>query len=107
MILNENNSQVIWLCPGCRDQAHGLEGGHRSCRDCSHGAVLNLIGPTDEILPGMREEEHGEHCTAEDRAEGCDCTWRPFSDSSCDGCGCTLAGEREAFTLYWEDTEES
>ena len=87
---------TLWVCAHClfAREGDGLEEPCGCDTPCVPWARKN---DTDVTLGAF---EHSEHCTEEDREEGCDCTRIDFSWSSCDGCGCPLAGEREAY-VWW------
>jgi len=83
----------------------------RVCYDCTieyHYPGENMLGPDAhpwslwddeyEITPGMPYERHG---CENPRETECDCDHDEFSWSTCQGCGSTLGGAREAFTV-WE-----
>lgn len=95
----KTNTTTLWVCIDCMlTQANG------ECNPDPDREPLSLIDDGDEITLGMMFEEHADGCTIADRAPDyeCDCERREFSQSSCDGCGSHLHGERHAMTLWFD-----
>lgn len=94
---------TIWVCIDC--MLHHANGECGSCHtDEGHDREpLNRINPAagDEIAMGLGDEDHPCGIPFIER-EDCDCEFRSFSWSSCDGCGSTLGGERHAMTLWFD-----
>lgn len=97
---------TLWVCAHClfAREDDGLAAGKgvvvTDDRDAALAHARTCLAGRPDAAVTLGAFEHSEHCTEEDREEGCDCTWIDFSWSSCDGCGCPLAGEREAY-VWW------
>jgi hypothetical protein len=96
------DSCTIWVCQCCMlSYANG-----ECCADDLHGgdSVIPWSVENDfsNITMGSRQEEH--ICgRADDTYFGeCDCEVNTFSWHACSGCGSRLAGERHAFTLWFD-----
>lgn len=92
------NVGVIWVCTDClfahHDALEDLE------TDREPWALLKL---GQHVTQGIIAADHHPMCSESDREEGCYCEFMAFSNSSCEGCGSSLAGDRAAFTL-WSET---
>jgi len=86
---------TIWVCVDC---LFAREGDLDTTPDCE---PWNLL-PDDDVSLGITWEEHacGKETTHDVESE-CDCDRDDFSSRSCDACGSTLAGERQAYTLWY------
>ncbi len=97
---------VLWVCQDYYLSHHGYdehELGYTPDRE-----PLSLITDDVEITAGLPADEHADDCPVwlgdPNRpdvpidGEECDCERLSFTWSSCDGCGSTLGGSREALT---------
>lgn len=98
---------TCWVCVDCYETHHGVREGWREAPDRE---PLNLIAEDAEVTAGLLIEEHAEDCEARRAAEQgwaneveCDCERITFSKSWCHGCGSTLAGAREALTVWTKE----
>jgi len=97
------NTCTIWVCQDC--MLHHANGECGSCHMDSEGTwdghdrePWALEPDQSKVTMGMLWSEH----PCGDDMDLCDCETINFSMSSCDGCGSTLAGERHAFTLWFD-----
>lgn len=107
------DSCTIWVCQDCL-----LHHANGECGNC-HENILAIGEGEDahdrepwcwidnadqQVTMGSRQEEHicgRQNGTYFDECD-CDCEMNTFSWHSCDGCGSRLAGERYAFTLWFD-----
>lgn len=104
-IVDNREPTLYWVCVDCHLDHHGL----RESEEEPDRPTLSLIPEDAEVTAGMLWEEHEEECAnrkAEEWVEECDCERITFTWRSCDGCGSTLGGEREALTV-WTLIEEA
>jgi hypothetical protein len=103
----KQESALIWVCICCMlIHANGECG-----EDCHDKEPWSAIGEEFEITMGLLAAEHADDCPVKitgdwQAVEECDCAINTFSHSSCDGCGSPLAGERHAFTIWWEQAKD-
>jgi hypothetical protein len=98
MTTNRKPQGVLWVCVGCLFAREG-------------DAPDDPCGHEPEHVPWQREPAtdvtYGLDCGIPDHwetdpdAHSEQCETRDFVRSSCDGCGCPLAGTRHAYT-WWE-----
>lgn len=91
------NTANVWGCIDCT-----LTHANGECGENPDREPLGLIKPGEELTMGLPAGEHADSCTEVDREEGCDCERQEFSNSDCDLCGSALAGERHAFTVWFD-----
>lgn len=92
---------TIWVCHDCYFEYHSGEE-----QPDSHCEPWNAIGDDVEITGGIMWEDHWSECPnrlAEEWVEECECEHDDFRTSSCDACGCHLAGFRGGMTMWWDD----
>lgn len=93
----------VYLCTDC--MLHHCNGECGSCAWCTgeeseSPLPLSALTGRDRRLLAMGAHEHSEHCTEEDRKEGCDCGHVPFALFDCAGCGRRVAGDRFDFVIF-------
>lgn len=86
---------TLWVCTCCLFAREGDGDGCDGNGGCE-GNPWAELADTDEVTLGLTFEEH----SCEPGAEECDCERKEFSWSSCDGCGSSLGGHRQAYTLW-------
>jgi len=98
---------TIWVCQDC--MLHHANGECGSCHMDDEGTwnghdrkPWSKTNPVN-VTMGMLDEQHDCIPDWDGSRIDCDCGTTNFSTSSCDGCGSNLAGERHAFTLWFED----
>jgi hypothetical protein len=95
---------TIWVCQDC--MLHHANGECGSCHlDEGHDREPLSLLDQSKIAMGMLDEKHDCIPDWDGSRIDCGCEVINFSMSSCDGCGSTLAGERHAFTLWFDDDE--
>jgi hypothetical protein len=114
---------TYWVCVDCYEVHHGIREHEETTAETArrivrHGMadVLRWLGedpydgeplsriPEDaEVTAGLLFEEHDDDCPNRKVGEwvvDCDCERMTFTWLSCDGCGSTLGGAREALTVW-------
>lgn len=97
--MNTTNQGTVWVCVDCYVAHHyGVTLQGRLDGAPIKGAVMSLLVDYD-ITDGLVADQH--ECSAVELALGeCQCGELNFSKTPCEGCGSTLAGSREALTLW-------
>jgi len=93
----KTETMTLWVCVDC---LFAREGELDTTPDCEPWGLL----PGDDVSLGITWSEHdcGRETTHDMDTEcECDCERADFSWQSCDGCGSTLAAERQAYTLWY------
>lgn len=87
---------TLWVCLDC---TLTREGDLDTTPDREPWGLLS-DAERRELSLGLRYEDHDSECTEDDRENGsCECEQKTFSMADCQGCGSTLAGYRQAYTL--------
>lgn len=93
---------LLWVCFDCIN-AHA--NGEDPLEPTEH-EPLSEIPEDADVTMGMLRKEHARGCPNRKKSAGveeeCECETIPFSSRTCDGCGCPLAGERHALTMWTE-----
>ena len=89
---------TIWVCLCCLFAREGDGDGCDGNGGCA-GDPWAEIPDGYTVTLGMFREEHADGCKEGDE---CDCERRTFSWRPCEGCGSSLGGERQAYTLWQE-----
>lgn len=107
--MSRENLGTLWVCVDC--YVHVAYGECARCYSI-YGHDEKPLGCIDKwhiVELGMAHEDH--HPICEVRIQGmylddydCDCEFRTFSKSQCEGCGSYLHGERHAVTLFTNRT---
>lgn len=110
---NRANTATIWVCVDCLFvDVNGETTLPTPDPEYPHAArpepwSLAAQSQGVDVTLGLLSEEHADGCVNGNPdtagSEDCDCAVQTFSRSSCDGCGCGLAGERHAYTLWLPD----
>jgi len=95
------SSGTIWVCVDCAVMHANGETGELDPTQPEPWALYGANSESYDITYGITLDEH--ECTLEEAPECDECGHLTFSKSQCEGCGSTLAGAREAFTV-WEQT---
>lgn len=102
-ITKGRTASTHWVCVDCYETHHGVR---EDWREPPDREPLNLIPEDAEVTAGLLWEEHDEDCPnrkAREWVEECECEHVTFSWSSCEGCGSTLGGAREALTVWTKE----
>lgn len=95
------------LCPDCAAFAHGFSEAERGEDYPDEVTTAMSSYPMGTLTPGLTVDKHADACKIAWATDGsmpdeCECERTTFTHSPCDICRRPLAGDREAFTYWYE-----
>ena len=92
---------TVWVCTDCYMAHH-----YGEPTTTEEGLQPMSLLVDFEVTDGLPANLH--ECSAAELASGdCQCGELNFSKTPCEGCGSTLAGAREALTLWSQEVDEA